>query len=108
MGKDVLLVNHTQDVPSDLEDHICWSKDLLKNPVIDRLGKDLGSVLDLLLTDDGMSIKGLIMQGKKMLPLREDVSVRSTVVVAPQDSLFLPLEEAKEESWWNRFWNGFS
>ena len=108
LGKDVLLVNQTEGMPTDLEDHICWSKDLLKNPVIDRLGREVGTVLDLVLGADGMSIKGLILQEKRMLPLREDVSVRSTVVVVPQNSVFVPLDEEKEESWWNRFWNGFS
>ena len=95
-------------MPTDLEDHLCWSKDLLKNPIIDRLGREVGTVLDLVLGADGMSIKGLILQEKRMLPLREDVSVRSTVVVVPQNSVFVPLDEEKEESWWNRFWNGFS
>ena len=108
LGKDVLLVQHTKEMPNDLEDMMCWGKDLIKNPIIDRLGKEVGYVADLIFNLEKKGIESLVMQEKNILLLGEDISVRSTVVVIPQDCVFHPLEEEKEESWWNRFWNGFS
>ena len=108
LGRDVLLVEQTGDFPDELDKFLCWGKDLIKNPVIDRLGRELSTVGDLLFDENYTRLIGIIIQDGRVLLLSEQVSVRGTVVVVPQDCRFTAIEEKSEESWWTRFWNGFS
>ena len=105
IGQDVLLTSDVEELPNEIDGWFCWGNDLVKNEVIDRLGRNVSSVQDLILSDDRTTIVALSLTNGLLLALEDNVSLRKSVVVIPQDYQLQSEHHSKEDaSWWTRFW----
>jgi uncharacterized protein YrrD len=109
MGRDVVLTPVVHPLPKELDEWSYWGEDLIKNPIIDRQGKEISSVRDIIFDDAYSKVMGLLLEEGLVLPLShngDEISIRKTVVIVP---LSFPLIEEevsdKEDSWWSRLWS---
>ena len=108
LGRDVALGSSISEFPKEIEEWSCWGKEIIKNPILDRRGKEISSVRDLIFDDSYTEVTALSVDDGLFLPLSlygDEISIRKTVVIVPLSFPLTPEDASeKEEPWWSRLW----
>ena len=103
IGKEVAFIETTDEIPKEFDQWHIWGKSLRKNSIIDRSGKELGDVRDILFQPDFTLLEGIEVKEGRYIDCHSDISVRNTVVVVSQNITIHDLPSSGDEaSWWGR------
>lgn len=103
IGKEVAFVTKIHDMPAELSQWHSWGKSLRKNIIMDRSGKEVGHVRDILFQSDFTMMEGIEIEEGRYIDCHSDLSVRNTVVVVSQDIKIEAIPSSQSRtSWWER------
>ena len=108
VGQDVALIEQQADVEwnrnkKNQVDGRGWASEYLKVEVLNRSGHRVGSILDFVIDPAGNELRGLILENRNLLPLTDDVVLRTESVIIPSSLQLVSLpEEESSEGWWQK------